>query len=201
MAADKLDSEIRRDQIAQAGLEIFGTRSVGEVSMADIARRVGLVPSAIYRHFRGKDEVLDAVLELIGRRLLANIDPPGEPSGGTLDRLRGLLMRHVRFVRENQAIPRIIFSDEITGGNPQRKARAHEIIRGYLQRVAAIVRAGQGAGEIRADLDPETIAMLMLGIVQPGAVLWHLSEGRFDVTRHAQRAWEVLQAAIRSGAT
>ena len=73
MAAEKLDTEIRQDQIAGAALEMLGTRGVHELSMADIARRVGLVPSAIYRHFRGKDDVLDAVLDLIGQRLLSNV--------------------------------------------------------------------------------------------------------------------------------
>jgi AcrR family transcriptional regulator len=164
--------------------------------MADIARRVGLVPSAIYRHFRGKDEVLDAVLDLIGRLLLGNVQAVQGEGGKHLERLRRLLMRHVRFVRENRAIPRIVFSDEITSRNPARKARAHGIIRAFLDRVAGMARAGQEEGEIRSDLDPETVALLLLGIVQPGAILWHLSDGGFDVTKHAERAWRLVRAAI-----
>lgn len=196
MAAEKLNTEIRREQIAEAALEMLGTRGIGELGMADIARRVGLVPSAIYRHFRGKDEVLDAVLELIGRRLLENVVAARAESGSHLDRLRGLLMRHVRFVRENQAIPRVVLSQEITSRNPARKTRTHGIIRAYLDQVAEIVQEGQQVEEIRSDLDAETVALLFLGIVQPGAVLWHLSEGQFDVTRHAKRAWLVLREAI-----
>ncbi|MBZ5617767.1 MAG: TetR/AcrR family transcriptional regulator [Acidobacteriia bacterium] len=41
--------------------------------MARVARRVGLVPSAVCRHFEGKDELLDAVLELIRERLNTNV--------------------------------------------------------------------------------------------------------------------------------
>ena len=201
MAAEKLDTEIRQDQIAEAALEMLGTRGVSELSMSDIARRVGLVPSAIYRHFRGKDEVLDAVLELIGQRLLSNVQAVQEEGGDHLERLRRLVMRHVRFVRENQAIPRIVFSDEITSRNPARKAKAHATIRTYLDRVAEMARAGQQEGEIRADLAPETVALLLLGIVQPGAVLWHLSDGRFDVTKHAERAWRLVRAAIAASET
>jgi len=196
MAAEKLDTEIRREQIAEAALQMLGTRGVGDMGMADIARRVGVVPSAIYRHFRGKNEVLEAVVALIGRRLLGNVEAVEAEGGNHLERLRRLVMRHVRFVRENQAIPRVIFAEEITGRNPQRKARAYAIIRAYLDRVAEMVRAGQRAGEIRPDWDPETVALLVLGIVQPGAVLWHLSDGRFDVTKHAERAWRLLRAAI-----
>ncbi len=196
MAAEKMDTEIRQEQIAEAALEMLGTRTVGELSMADIGRRVGLVPSAIYRHFRGRDEVLDAVLELIGRRLLSNVQAVRQESGSHLERLQLLLMRHVRFVRENQAIPRIILSGEITSRNPTRKARVHGIIQTYLDHVADIVRAGQEAAEIRSDVQADTVALQILGIVQPGAVLWHLSDGRFDITKHAERAWHLLRSAI-----
>ena len=89
-----------------------------------------------------------------------------------------------------------MFSDEIASRNPARKARAGGIIRDYLDRVAEIVREGQQAGEIRTDVDAETVALLLLGIVQPGAVLWHLSDGRFDVTKHAEKAWRLLRTAI-----
>lgn len=196
MAAEKLKTEVRQEQIAEAALDMLGTRGIGELGMADIARRVGLAPSAIYRHFRGKDEVLDAVLEVIGRRLSDNVVAAQAASGSHLDQLQRLVMRHVRFVRENKAIPRVILSQEITSRNPVRKKRAHGIIRAYLDLVAEMVREGQADGEIRSDLDAETVAVMLLGIVQPGAVLWHLSEGRFDVTKHAERAWKVLCEAI-----
>lgn len=196
MAGEKLDTKIRQEQIAETALEMLGTRGVSELSMADIARRVGLVPSAIYRHFQGKDEILDAVLDLIGQRLLSNVQAVQKEAGNHLDRLGSLLMRHACFVRENRAIPRIILSQEITSGNPARKAKAYGIIRAFLDRVAEMARKGQQDGEIRSDVDAETIALLLLGIVQPGAVLWHLSDGGFDVTKHAERAWRLLRAAI-----
>ena len=196
MAEERLGTEIRRDQIAATALELLGTRSVGELSMADIARRLGLASSAIYRHFRSKDEVLDAVLDLIGQRLLDNVRTVRRQTGSHLQQLQRLLRRHVQFVRQNQAIPRLVLSDGMTSRNPGRKQRVLSIIQSYLHEVAELTRAGQQAGEIRRELDPDTIALQLLGIVQPGAVLWHLSDGNFDVTRHAERAWQLFRAAI-----
>jgi AcrR family transcriptional regulator len=199
MATEKLEGEIRREQIVEAALALLGTGSVGQLSMADIARRVGLVPSAIYRHFDGRDAVLDAVVEMVERRLQANLRWAREQPGTAIDRLRGLLMRHVRFVRENQGVPRVMFSDEIVDRSPARRARTWGILRDYLAGVAELVRQGQGAGEIRSDLDAGTAAMLFLGIVQPGALLWHLSGGRFDITRHARRAWKPFREWLAGG--
>jgi hypothetical protein len=38
---------------------------------------------------------------------------------------------------------------------------------------------------------------MFLGLIQPGAILWQLSDGDFDVAEHASRAWRVLAEAIR----
>ncbi len=198
MAAEKLDTEIRREQIAEAALDLLGTRGVKELSMAGVGRQVGLVPAGIYRHFAGKDEVLDAVVELIGQRLAANVHLVREETNDAMERLHRLLVRHVRFIQENRAVPRIIFSDEMVSGNPKRKARVYQIIRGYLDHVCQIVREGQRSGAIRAELNPKVVSMLLLGIVLPGAVLWNLSSGEYDVSDHAQQAWDLFRESISS---
>lgn len=195
MSTQKLDTEIRRDQIITAAVDLLGTCDVGELSMAMIARRVGLVPSAIYRHFEGREAVLDAVLDSISRRLQDNLRLV-QQKGKVVARLKSLLMKHVQFVRENQAIPRIIFSDEIVSRNAMRRQKVYQIIRSYLQGVEEIVREGQAAGELRTDVEAPTVAMQFLGIVQPGAILWHLSDGEFDITRHAERAWKHFRSSI-----
>lgn len=195
MSTQKLDTAIRREQIVKAAIDLLGTCDVGELSMAMIARRVGLVPSAIYRHFEGREAVLDAVLDSIDVRLQENLRVVRQTKD-VIARLRSLLMKHVQFVRENQAIPRIIFSDEIVSRNAPRRQKVYQIIQSYLQGVAEIVREGQAAGEVRTDVEAATVAMQFLGIVQPGAILWHLSDGEFDITRHAERAWKHFRNSI-----
>jgi AcrR family transcriptional regulator len=196
MAIEKLDTQIRQEQIAEAALSLVGSQGMKDLSIASVARRVGLVPSGIYRHFRSKDEVLEAALDLIGSRLLNNVETACSRTSDSLECLKLLLMGHVRLIRENQAIPRLIFSDEVYGGHPARKAKMHGIITRYLGDVAKIVREGQQNGQIRSDVDPDTISVMFLGIIQPGAILWHLSGEKFDITKHAERAWKILREAL-----
>lgn len=196
MRAEKLSTEVRQEQIAEAALALVAERGIGSLSIARVARRIGVVPSAIYRHYRTKDDILDAVLELIRSRLLANVEATCRECDDPLERLQHLLTRHVRLLRENQGIPRVVFSQELHHGVPQRKARMYGIIREYLDRITEIAQHGQREGRIRADVTPETIALLYLGILQPGALMWELSDGNFDVTRHAERTWQFLRASI-----
>ncbi len=198
MAEEKLDTQIRREQIAEAALGLVASQGLRRLSVAAVARRVGLVPSGIYRHFKNKDEILDAVLDRVEQRLLANVKASRDEHADPVDCLKDVLMRHIRFLREGKVIsvPRMIFSDDAHGDNPQRKRRVLHVFEQYTGQIADIVRLGQSQGRIRPELDVQTVAMMLFGIIVPAGILWHLTEGGFDVTRHAQRAWKLFSAAI-----
>jgi AcrR family transcriptional regulator len=196
MSEQKLDTLIRREQIAEAALQLVASQGLRKLSVAAVARRVGIVPSGIYRHFHSKAEIIHAVLDRIEQRLLANIRAACDEHSDPLECLRDVLMRHVRFIREGRAIPRIIFSDDLHGEHPELKEKVLSIFGQYSGQLADIVRRGQEQGLIRGELDPTTVAMMVFGIVIPAGILWHLTEGGFDVTRHATRAWEMVRSAI-----
>src|SRR3989304_381751 len=184
MSEEKLDTRIRREQIAEAALQLVASQGPGRLSVAAVARRVGLVPSGIYRHFRSKEEILLAVLDRIEQRLLANVKAACQASSDPLECLRDVLMRHIKFIREGRALPRIIFSDDYHGNHPKRKEKVLSIVAQYTGQLTEIVRRGQQQGVIRKEVDPATVTMMVLGIVVPAGIRWHLSEGGFDVTQH-----------------
>ncbi len=198
MAREKLETAIRQEQIAQAALHLIATQGLKRLSVASVAGRIGLVPSAIYRHFENKDQVLDAAIDHIGEMLLTNVRIVCEETPRPLERLHRLLMRHIRLIRENRGIPRVVFSEEVYTGHPERKAKVYAMISKYLDRVAEIVREGQEHNRIRRDVDPKTAALMFLGLIQPAAILWHMSEGKLDVTKHAEKAWKIFSGAIQS---
>jgi AcrR family transcriptional regulator len=53
----------RRQQILAAAAELFGTRGYEYVGMSDIADAVRVRPSALYRHFAGKESLLNQILD------------------------------------------------------------------------------------------------------------------------------------------
>ncbi|MEW6333352.1 MAG: TetR/AcrR family transcriptional regulator [Thermodesulfobacteriota bacterium] len=196
MSEKKLHTRVRQEQIVLAALNLVATQGLRSLNVAAVARRIGLVPSAIYRHFKGKEEIIDAVLDHIRGMLQGNVDGVCEEAPDSLERLRRLLFRHIRLIRENLAIPRVIFSEDVYSGRSGRKERVYGIVSDYLSRVEEIIRQGQGAGRIDPGIDPKAVSILFLGLVQPTALLWHISNGRFDVTRQAEKAWKLFTRAV-----
>ena len=87
MRATKTKTEIRQEQIAAAALELMGREGTKALNIARLARRVGVAPSAIYRHYSSKDAVLDAVLDLVSQRLEDNVKAVRHETPDPLERL------------------------------------------------------------------------------------------------------------------
>ena len=189
MRAKKTETVVRQEQILQAALDLAGKEGVCKLSIAGIAERVGIVPSALYRHFKSKDEVLDGILELLIKRLFDNVSYVRKQTREPLKRLEILLIRHVRLLSENPSILYVVFSDGIFSGQPERKAGVAEIMKGYLGRIQQIIEEGIHEGSIRKDVDPKTAAIMFLGMILPAAVLSNVSGGDFDMVAHAKKAW------------
>ena len=58
----KRQPEITRQKIVQAGLELFSQSDFNVVTMRDIAKRAGTGLATIYKHFKGKEELLFSIL-------------------------------------------------------------------------------------------------------------------------------------------
>ena len=198
MKREKLNTEIRQEQIVQAAMNLIASQGLRKLSVAAISNKIGLVPSAIYRHFKSKDDVLDMILDFIQEKVLTNIRITCKETSEPMDRLQSILKRHVETLRENQAIPRIIFTEDVFTGNPKRRNKVYGIVAGYLEGVNEIIQDGQKKGQIRSDIDSKTVALMFLGMIQPGAILWFLSDGKFDISKQFEKNWNVFREAIRS---
>jgi len=170
MSTAKKGTEIRREEISQAALSLVAGQGLRSLTVGKVARLVGLVPSAIYRHFKNKDEIIDAMLDLFEERLKKNLEEVMTEKVDPLETLRRLLMRHLQLVMEYQVVPRILFSEEVFTGRPGFKDRLFGIFKGFLNGVTQVIRQGQANGMIRSDMPAESMSLMFVGLFQPSAI-------------------------------
>ena len=197
MRAAKQPTGIRRTEITQAALDLISQGGLQALSVAAVARACGLVPSAVYRHFKGKEDILDAVIESVELRLTGNVGRACGDGADPVACLKALFDLHLRMITENRGIPRLVFSDELYARKPARKERIFRAISRYLAQIQELVRRAQEQGKMSPAYPPATWAYLFLGLVQPAAILWHLSDGQADAIATAGGAWEAFRDLAR----
>lgn len=193
--SNRLATRVRREQIVLAALKLIGNKGPEDFSIAGVAKEIGLVPSAIYRHFSGKAEILEAANDLIRDRLLSIVKQVCSEESDPIEQLHKLLILHVDLIKTNNGIPRYVFSTEGAGA-PDRTQRLYQAVQLYLEKVSGILEDGQLAGRIRKDVAADILAFMFLGLLQPAIFLSHLSDGQFDIETQTQRAWQVYSQAI-----
>jgi AcrR family transcriptional regulator len=55
----------RRQEIIDAAIKVFARTGFAETSVQDVAEEAGVVPTAVYYHFAGKDELFDVALQSV----------------------------------------------------------------------------------------------------------------------------------------
>ncbi|HEY2261970.1 MAG TPA: helix-turn-helix domain-containing protein [Streptosporangiaceae bacterium] len=67
---------LTRDRLAAEALAIISGHGAAALSMRALAARLGVVPAALYRHVRGKDQLYDLILDGV----LAEVDCQADPA-------------------------------------------------------------------------------------------------------------------------
>jgi AcrR family transcriptional regulator len=74
-AGDSPRRTLTREHVVAEALTVISTDGAGALSMRALAARLGVVPAALYRHVRSKEQLLDLVVDGV----LAEVDcQPGQ---------------------------------------------------------------------------------------------------------------------------
>lgn len=74
-----------KERILEAALELFAQSGYLGTSMSDIAKQLGITKGALYKHYTGKQEILDSIVERMNKMDYERAEeyemPEAEPDG------------------------------------------------------------------------------------------------------------------------
>ena len=187
-------TEIRREEILRAALFIVEQQGLDNLNTNAIAALIQLVPSAIYRHFKNKEEIIAALIDFIGERLQQNLQQATTQEGTALERLKSLFELHVKLLQEEPSIPRILYFLISSERNQELKKKMLAEIDAYVYETKKLLLQGKKAGEINPAVDVAAAAMMFLGMIQPLVIL--SQENKDVLDEYPQKLWQCYQRAI-----
>ncbi|WP_048149871.1 TetR/AcrR family transcriptional regulator [Methanolacinia paynteri] len=116
-----------RDKIFDAAVDLFSEKGYDRTTVRDIARAAGITESAVYRHYTGKESILDAIFEYMEARVYSPLPPLPDSGNAESSIFRDLLEGLPRYIISEPVlvkIIRILFMEMPHNGN----------IRDYMKR-------------------------------------------------------------------
>jgi len=189
------------DRILHAALELFSERGFAAVSVQEIAQHAGLSKATVFHHFPNKEQLYLAVMRRACLDTSRFTDGVQAASASPLARLREFDSAHLAHLFGHPGISRLMLREAMEGEQQVTKAMAEEVMGEHFRRVVALIREGQTAGLLRADLAPETAAIAVAGLnvflFQTWPVLRQLPGGHFaDWQQCGHELFELLLGGI-----
>jgi AcrR family transcriptional regulator len=148
------------ERLLAAAEELFGQRSYGRTTVADICARAGMATGSFYAYFGSKEEVFAAVVRAINADLRTAMKAALAKAGDSQrTRERECFRVYFEMMSKRPWMDRIVRESEFVAPALFREYYEH-LARGYSRGV----RVAQLAGEVDARYDPEVIAYAYTGI-------------------------------------
>lgn len=173
--APRLGREARVEGILDAARQVFCERGYESAAVSEIAARLGVAEGTVFKYFETKRELLVRVLEHWYEDMFGDYARDLAGVTGARARLRFLVWRHLRSVRENPQLCRLMFR-EVRAGQDYPGSRLHAMNRRYTELLLSVMREGVKAGEFRDDVALPLLRDLVYGGIEHHA--WKFLSGR-----------------------
>jgi AcrR family transcriptional regulator len=156
MTIDRAADSAAAERMRRAAIEAFAESGYGGSSTRQIAKRLNMSATAMYPHYRSKEELLYAIALEGHSSLLAALKRADEPAAGFTERLRAVVAAFASWHAENHKQARVV-QYELHGLTPAHYRTIAPLRHQATDVLAEIVAGGVAAGEFDVDNVDEVV--------------------------------------------
>ncbi len=156
----KGDGHLRRAEILSAAERIFVADGYEAATIRKIADEVGVSSTALYMHFRDKDQILLEICTGAMEELLASNREISAMPIDAVARVRMMLEAYVNFAIQHPNAYRLVFCSSPVMDEIRRQHEAMQIGAECLDRFASVIREIAAQGRLRVG-DPRSVHQVL----------------------------------------
>jgi AcrR family transcriptional regulator len=186
--------EARREQILDAARACILEHGLEAVSMEMIIARSGLSTGAVYRYFKGKDDIIGAAVMEATQEIGEAAGPilAGSDSGSPAQLIEKLLSAWTRYstsgvgaATDIDRMPVAVHGWSYVQTDPNLRGFVQAGLEEFKAHCVPVIERWQQQGVVSPDVEPQAVAQLILSI-SLGFVAQRALTGVADVSAHAQ---------------
>jgi TetR/AcrR family transcriptional regulator len=155
----------RKHQILQTLAQMLEDPAREKATTAALAARLGVSEAALYRHFKGKAEMFEGLIEFIEHTLFALINKiTGDEKSG-LRQLEAIMGVMLAFAQKNRGMTRVLVGDALVNEDDRLQTRINQLHDRLEAALKQALRFGVSQNEIAQEVDIAAQANLLMSYV------------------------------------
>jgi AcrR family transcriptional regulator len=156
MTIDRAADSTAAERMRRAAIEAFAESGYGGSSTRQIAKRLNMSATAMYPHYRSKEELLYAIALEGHGNLLATLKATDDPAAGFTERLRAVVAAFASWHAQNHKQARVV-QYELHGLTPAHYRTIAPLRHRVTDVLTEIIAGGVKAGEFHVDNVDEVV--------------------------------------------
>ena len=201
MSRTILDKEVRRSQLIDAAISVFGTKGYRSASITDIIEAADVARGTFYLYFDSKLDAFHAVMdrymdlygEVVKREVARSYDNPLL----IRQRIRESLMEWLKFFNENKVLAKIVFR-EANAIEPDYEKKCIEKLDACFQHWTDSIKRFQKVGFVRRELDPYFLNLCFSGILLNVVLRYVIPNEKPNLDAIVDQWLELFESGIRA---
>jgi AcrR family transcriptional regulator len=185
-----------RDKLLEAALKVFGRDGISGATTREIARVARVNEVTLFRYFKNKNELLRQAVMCSASRYEQVFAEASVKSPEDLRRtVRSFAQAYSVKLRDNEDLVRT-FMGELNRHLKLWRSLFAEATKTSRGKFIAYLQSGQKAGLVRKDLDAETAADALTGMLMSGALRRPLTESIYSAESYTETCVELFLKGI-----
>ncbi len=177
----------RQLEIIEAAGEIFTELGLAGLTTKNLAAKVGFSESALYRHFKGKEEVVLTMLKYLATDMDSRLTNAVINVDGSENKLKAIFNNQFDFFKRKPHFLVAIFSDGLLNESKLFNEAILQIMATKKKHLLQIIKQGQKEKEITDMLSAEDLVHIIMGSFRLHMLQWRLSGFTFDLKLKGNR--------------
>ncbi|MEK6728945.1 MAG: TetR/AcrR family transcriptional regulator [Planctomycetota bacterium] len=188
-------TEVRRQQIVDIIRNIISTKGIENVTISEIAGRIGTTGGAIYRHFKSKRDILILLIDDIEETLMDVIDK-AMTGDNPIQNLNNILLAHLAYAKERRETSFIIIMGAMQFSDAIIRGKISLLILKYLKKIETMLADAVKLGLLKKEINREAAAIAFLGLIQSTVTVWSYKNFNFVPSKMSADLWNIYKHGI-----
>jgi AcrR family transcriptional regulator len=166
---ETLVKQFREETLTEAARKIMNSEGYAGLTIERVAEAAGVSKGTIYLYFKNKEDLLHATVASTFANLITTVRHGTSRATDFEGKLRALVTSQLSAFAENLTFLRALFVDQHFRPHTKCEDGRADVIalhREFVHFVATILESGRAEGRVRADVDCEEIAFLLVHTLQ-----------------------------------
>lgn len=186
----------RKAQILQTLAAMLERPASEKVTTAALAAQLDVSEAALYRHFTGKAQMFEGLIQFIEDTLFALINKITSEEKSAVRQIDAIVGVLLGFAQKNRGMTRVLIGDALVHEDARLQARINQFYDRIEAALKQAVRFGVTQNELAADIDAAACANLIVSFVAGRWQQFAKSGFKRDPTELWSRQWHQLLQGV-----